>query len=206
MSRPISRAELNALLRAARYPLGFGRWRDWMLVYLLAHTGLRISEALELTVGDLRLDLEIPAIAIHSLKRRKRALDLVELERTVANRLRWYIKHELPRLLAIEVTVLPRDPLFPAVKGRGGTRQRMTRRNAAKLFARWRARARLYGKVSLHSLRHYRGTVLYHTTKDLSFTQEQLRHSRLESTRRYLHNSPERRKAYHRQLETPDEL
>ena len=42
-------------------------------------------------------------------------------------------------------------------------------------------------RISFHTFRHWKGTVLYHKTKDLRFVQEFLRHGSIESTVIYTH-------------------
>ena len=68
----------------------------------------------------------------------------------------------------------------------------MTRANAHQLFRFYARRAGLGRGITLHSLRHYRITTLLQTTKDLRFTQEQARHSKITTTQIYLHSSPSR--------------
>lgn len=42
-------------------------------------------------------------------------------------------------------------------------------------------------RISFHTFRHWKGSMLYHQTKDLRFVQEFLRHSSPESTAIYTH-------------------
>jgi integrase len=80
----------------------------------------------------------------------------------------------------------------------------MSRHNAKAIFRTYVRLANVSPSVTLHSLRHYRGTVLMRTTGDLEFTREQLRHSDARSVQTYLHTDPERRDRYLRQLERQD--
>ncbi len=77
----------------------------------------------------------------------------------------------------------------------------MSTRNARRIFAVYRRRAHLRPGITLHSLRHYRGTVLLRATGDLEFVRQQLRHRFISSTQRYLHVDPERERKYLAALE-----
>lgn len=199
--RYLERRQVEALLRECRRRAGPQAKRDWFLFYFLSQTGLRISEALALKVEDLVLTARPAFVRVKTLKKRKPApgWDDVLLTPSTVRHARLYIEHQLVRpACGLERFLFPRRwrKVWPADVS-------MTRRNASKLFREYARRAGLPPTATLHSLRHYRGTVLYHTTKDLEFTREQLRHSDLESTKEYLHNSPGRVRGYMAQLDGP---
>ena len=94
-------------------------------------------------------------------------------------------------------------PLLPALNARPFARidpRPMTRANAHAIFRHYARAAGLPAGITLHSLRHFRITTLLQTTKDLRFTQQQARHSKITTTQHYLHTSPERARKYLREL------
>lgn len=183
----------KALLRACRQRNSRNATRDRMLFQLLGRTGLRISEALALTPQKIYLNADPPFLRVCTLKKRKPVTDEVYLDRPLVAALKRYIRSTLPGLLGSQVW--PDSPLFPS-RFRTVMVLPMTRRNALALFRYYARRAQLPAGVTLHSLRHFRGTYLYSRTRDLEFTREQLRHSDLKITQGYLHQSPEVLKGY----------
>jgi integrase/recombinase XerD len=190
--------QFRALLRACRDRPRRTAKRDLHLFLFLGRTGLRITEALELTPSDLYLQHDPPFCAVRSLKRRGLPeRDEVILDAPAARMVKRYLKRTLPHLLGRPLC--DSDALFPAIQGIRGQVKRwevpapargMSRRNALELFRHYARRAGLPKGITLHSLRHYRGSTLYEKTKDLKFTQEQLRHRGISSTQIYLHQSP----------------
>ena len=51
--------------------------------------------------------------------------------------------------------------------------------------------------ITLHTLRHYYATMLYHKTKDLVYTQQKLGHRKIESTMVYTHLVTFHEEEYH---------
>jgi integrase len=193
--RAMTDSQFRALLRAARQRYSRKARRDRMLFLLLGRTGLRISEALPLTVGDLFLKSDPPFLRVRTLKKRRAKTDEVLLDPVTAKSLRIYVHHgqKYPLWLGRASWNDPKRLLFSS--GEDGTRM-MTRRNALGLFRTYAKRAGLPEDLTLHSLRHYRATFLYQRTGDAEFTREQLRHSDLKVTQGYLHQSPERIRMY----------
>lgn len=187
--RMMEQHHFRALLRACKERRRRTATRDYHLFLFLGRTGLRISEALALTPKDLFLLQDPPFCAVRTLKRKADRVDEVFLEARAAVALRRYLKRVLPTILGRPV--FDSDALFPGVIGKVPA-PAMSRRNALGLFRYYATRAGLPQGLTLHSLRHYRGTTLYEKTHDLRFTQGQLRHSQLSSTQIYLHSTPAR--------------
>lgn len=191
--RALDRNSFRALVRMARDRRGRAAERDAFMLWFLGRTGLRCSEALALRVEDVVLDASPPLVRVRTLKRkhaRPSDFDDVYLGAGEARRIRRWIRKGLPRCLGT-VHAQGHDPLIPAAFGPSAGPGRMNRRNASRIFQFYARRAQLPAGVTLHSLRHYRGSTLYHTTGDLEFTREQLRHRDLKSTQLYVHHSPE---------------
>lgn len=192
--------QFRALVRVARDRRGRAAERDAFMLWLFGRTGVRVSEGLALRVEDCVLNASPPLLRVRTLKqqRTRQTWDDVYLEERVARQVRRWIDRTLPRIL--ERQVQPADPLIPAAFGMYEPGF-MSRRNATRIFRFYARRAQLPAGITLHSLRHYRGSTLYDTTKDLEFTREQLRHARLSSTQTYLHNSPAKVRRYLDELE-----
>jgi integrase len=197
----MDREQFRALAHQARDRKGRAAARDLFLFYFLARTGARTSECLAIKVRDLVLDHSPPFVRIPTLKGQAGTWRDVYLEDKLVKRIRRWLKVGLPRCLGRGAR--PDDPLIPGAFGMTEPGH-MTRRNAYRIFKLYGRRAQLPAGITLHSLRHYRGTQLYQATKDLDFTADQLGHARIDSTRVYLHHSPERVGAYLEDLE--DEL
>jgi integrase len=200
--RALSKEQFRALTHQARDRRGRAAARDLFMFHLAGKTGARTSEFLAVRVRDVLLDHRPPLVRMVTLKQKgaRQSWRDVYLEPKMAKRIARWIRHGLPRCLGRPVQ--PDDPLVPAAFA-GVEPGHMTPRNARRIFKLYARRAQLEG-VTLHSLRHYRGTRLYQATKDLKFTQDQLGHARLESTQIYLHHSPERVQGFLSDLE--DEL
>lgn len=142
--------------------------RDWALVALIFGCGLRISEALALTNGDV-------AHRPDSL----RIIGKGNKERIV------------PVLPAVHVAIEkymkinpygqnPREPLFRSVRGLP-----MTARMAEKVIEKLRHYLQLPDYVTPHALRHTFATALLAGGADLRSLQELLGHSSLSTTQLY---------------------
>jgi integrase/recombinase XerC len=145
--------------------------RDRALVEVLYGAGLRVAEG-------CGLDLD----------------DLDEARRTV----RVIGKGDKERVVPIGETALDaldahlamrgrqRGPLF--LNARGG---RLTPRSAHRIVRAWARRVGLSQRVTPHTLRHSFATHMLGRGADLRLIQELLGHSRLSTTQRYTHVSPE---------------
>lgn len=194
--------QFTALIRAAAGRRYVTASRDRFLFYFLGKTGLRITEALSLCVRDLYLDADPPFLRVLTIKRRKPVHDEIYLDGNAARLARYYIARTLPQIYAASVgssgpaAIGPACPLFLA--GRRGRLpcKAMSRRNATFLFRTYARLAGLPPSIVLHSLRHYRGSMLLRRTADLEFTRHQMRHRSLKSTQVYQHTDPERISGY----------
>lgn len=188
--RRMDREQFRALVRVARDRKGQAAHRDAFMLWFIGRTGLRATEGVQLRVEDAVLEARPPLIRVRTLKQKAKrgTWDDVYLDRATAARLERWLRIGLPRCLRRRAR--PDDPIFPAAFGALEAAP-MTRRNATRIFRFYARRAALPPGITLHSLRHFRGTTLYEVTRDLEFTREQLRHRSLDSTRQYLHKSPE---------------
>jgi integrase/recombinase XerC len=146
--------------------------RDLALAELLYGSGLRISEALSLTVDDVRADRGFVRVRGKGGKER-----LAPLSEAAKLRLGEYLD---------ERAALPADEtqhmLFLGT--RGGP---LSRREAQRIVSRLAESAGVGQSVHPHTLRHSFASHLLQAGADLRSVQELLGHSRLSTTERYTH-------------------
>ncbi len=162
--------EATQLLDLAPGP-GAAGGRDRALVELLYASGLRVAECCGLSVDDL-----------DEARRTVRVLGKGGKERIVP------VGETALEALAAYLAMRgrARGPLFQ--NARGG---RLTTRSAHRIVKRLARRAGLGQRVTPHTLRHSFATHMLGEGADLRLIQELLGHSRLSTTQRYTHVSPE---------------
>jgi integrase/recombinase XerD len=145
---------------------------DFYLFALLAHTGLRISEALNLRWPDIHEDFLIVRAEISKNKKRgtvyfgpkTRAL--------------------LDDLQSLRSGLLKRTEtdLLYSYSGKVPSRS-----YAHGRFKYWISQCGLSTELSIHSLRHSYGTICLDNGLSLTFVRDNLRHSNISITSQYLH-------------------
>lgn len=155
-------------------------FHNYAFLSLVYACGLRLGEALALTVDDI--DAQAMLVHVRAGKGGKdRTVPLPE--QTLALLRRYWRTHQHPTLL------------FPAL-GRGGKSGRaataattaMNRASVQGAFLRARKAAGVTrAHVSIHTLRHSYATHLLEAGLNIRFIQRALGHGRLETTMRYLH-------------------
>jgi integrase/recombinase XerC len=149
--------------------------RDLALAELLYGSGLRISEALNLDVGQINLEEQVLRILGKGNKQR-----LAPLSDSSLKALRAWLEQR-PALLKADDKD-KKNALF--IGARGG---RLNRRQARRIIEKLCQRAGLAQAVSPHALRHSFATHLLEAGADLRSVQELLGHARLTTTQRYTH-------------------
>jgi site-specific recombinase XerD len=167
-------AELQALLDAPDQSTWIGR-RDHALILLAAQTGLRASELLGLTCGDLRLGTGAHVTCIGK-GRKQRITPLTKQTVTVM------------RAWARERDGRPDDPLFATSTGRKLTRDALERRLTKHATTAVAACPSLAAKtITPHALRHTAAMRLLHAGVDTTMIALWLGHEQIQTTRIYLH-------------------
>jgi integrase/recombinase XerC len=156
----------------ARTQLTPGDLRDLALAELLYGSGLRVSEALSLSVDDVRADRGFVRVRGKGAKER-----LAPLSNAARERMLDY----LPQREAFGPGA-GESALFLGT--RGGP---LSRREAARIVARLAAQAGIGQNVHPHTLRHSFASHMLQAGADLRSVQELLGHSRLSTTERYTH-------------------
>ncbi len=149
--------------------------RNLALAELLYGSGLRVSEALSLTVDDVRADRGFVRVRGKGGKER-----LAPLSAAAVERLRDYLDWR-DQFIA-DGGDEGEQALFLGV--RGGPLQR---REAARIIEKLAGRAGVAQRVHPHMLRHSFASHMLQAGADLRSVQEMLGHARLSTTERYTH-------------------
>jgi integrase/recombinase XerD len=181
--RYLKKEEIEQLLDACEpgQPLGI---RDRALFELIYSCGLRVSEAVGLTVD--RVAMAEGSVRVMGKGSRERMVPLGERAR---KELAVYLSAARPALAGRS----PADALFLGRSGR-----KLSRKTVWKSFKRLATLAGLEGKV--HTLRHSFATHLLQGGADLRSVQELLGHSDIGTTQIYTHVSQEVLKRTHEEF------
>ncbi len=169
--RPAEEERLLAVLRSAEGPEAE---RDRVLVVLMLWTGIRLSSALALDVGDV--DLEDGALLLRKMKGGR-------VERVLLDK-------RARKVLADHIGERTHGAVFRALKG-----GHITARHAQRRFRAWRERAGIQNSVTPHSLRHSFAMDLYRRSGDVLLVRRALGHRSIASTLVYAHVGEERLRA-----------
>ncbi|MGH2711609.1 MAG: tyrosine recombinase XerC [Actinomycetota bacterium] len=161
-------------------------WRDRALLELLYSSGLRVSEACGMDLGDLDLDRE--RVRVLGKGGREREVPLGE---AAADVLRTYMSSFRDKAPPVAGDT---KALFRNRRGK-----RLSARDARAVVEKYRRMVLSGRKVSPHTLRHSFATHLMEGGADIRAVQELLGHASLSSTQRYTHVSRGRLFGAHRQ-------
>ncbi len=179
----LSVGEIETILAAAS-------GKDWQAVRgaavleLMYATGIRVSEAADLTVPDVNLEMGFLRCLGKGGKER-----IVPVGKAASRALTRYLTGVRPELAKGKKTAY----LF--LNRSGG---RMTRQTLWRLIKRYTRLAGIKKKVSPHTLRHSFATHLLAGGADLRVVQELLGHSDIATTQIYTHVDRDRLKMIHR--------
>lgn len=155
-------------------------YRNYAIVYLIANTGLRISEALNIKLNNLN-SLENGEITIMGKGNKQR--DIIISNPKVVNVINEYLtRHRHHYEYAVEVLHSPY--LFVSNKG-----EKLQPSSIERIFNKYSK------KITPHCLRHHYATqALENDVLDLRQLQQQLGHSRLDTVQIYTHPTKEKMK------------
>lgn len=151
---------------------------DYFLFSLIANTGLRISEALNLKWSDIHDDFLIIRPEVSKNKKRGTVYYGIKTQNLLAE-----LKEIKSHLIKRKTT----DYLF-SLNTRIPSRSYMHIR-----FKYWTSQTGLPPSLSIHSLRHTYGTMCLDKGLPLTFVRDNLRHSSVAVTSQYLHLTKESR-------------
>ena len=175
----LDREEVRALLRATP------ERRNRLLLALMYATGLRVSEAVQLSVSDI--DSRRMVLLVAQGKGNKQRV--VPLGAVALRKLRRYLEGGRPPLLKTRTS----DRVFVTRAGTG-----MTRQGFWKILRRYALAARIRRPISPHMLRHSFATHLLERGADLRVVQTLLGHANISTTQIYTHVEKERLKQLHK--------
>jgi integrase/recombinase XerD len=177
LPRVLSRDQVNSLLEQ---PTGnsHAALRDRALLETMYACGLRASEAITLTLGEL--DLEAGVLIAHGKGSKER---IVPIGSKARDTLQIYLDKARPALVGLH------DEAHVFVNMRG---QALSRQGLYKIVQRHARSAGLDSRMSPHTLRHTFATHLLAGGCDLRSLQEMLGHADIGTTQIYTHLSAER--------------
>ena len=175
----LNRAEVQKLLAAPR-GTDPAALRDRALLETMYACGLRASEAIDLTMGDI--DLHAGVLRARGKGSKER---LVPIGREAVQAVRAYVQKGRPALVGL------RDEPHLFVNHRGAG---LTRQGLYKIVQRHARGVGLDDRMSPHTLRHTFATHLLAGGCDLRSVQEMLGHADVATTQIYTHVSAEKLK------------
>jgi integrase/recombinase XerD len=186
-----SEKQLNAILRAVNTatPSGF---RDWAMILMLIDTGLRASELVGLTLGDINLDDGLLKVYGKGNKER-----VVPIGAKVQRALWKYLNHHRPQ---------PANPLHPTLflTASGGP---ISTDRLRAIINKYTSRADIEGvRCSPHTFRHTFAISYLRNGGDVFSLQRILGHSSLDVVRIYVNMAVADVKACHRRFSPADNM
>ena len=175
----LTRDEVQKLLGAPR-GTDPSALRDRALLELMYACGLRASEAIGLSLGDVDLHVGVLRASGKGSKER-----LVPVGREAVQAVRAYLDRGRPKLVGLR----DEPHLFVNHRGTG-----LTRQGLYKIVQRHARAVGLDGKMSPHTLRHTFATHLLAGGCDLRSVQEMLGHADVATTQIYTHVSAQKLK------------
>ena len=167
----LSISEVDKLLNAPRLDKPTG-YRDRAILEVLYGAGLRVSELVELNLGDVD---ELGYVRCMGKGSKER---IVPIGRSALNAVEVYVRAARPRLAKN-----PRESaLF--LNARGG---RLTRQSVWKMLKKYAHDSGIKQDISPHTLRHSFATHLLQNGADLRAVQEMLGHVDISTTQIYTH-------------------
>lgn len=181
----LSQAEVERLLNAPQGddPLVL---RDRALLEVLYATGMRVSELVGLSLGDLKLDIGCLNAFGKGSKQR-----LIPLGEVAIDILQDYLHNGRPKLQAATIT----ERVFLNRRGKG-----LSRQGFWKNLKRYALAANISQQVYPHMLRHSFATHLLENGADLRAVQTMLGHADISTTQIYTHVIQARLKQVHQQF------
>lgn len=158
--------------------------RDRAILELIYATGMRVSEAVNLTVNDLNLPLGYVRCVGKGAKER-----IVPLGKVAIEYLQKYLQEVRPKVNKKS----PADYLFLSRLGRGFSRVGLW-----KIIKKYARKLGMDKNITPHTLRHSFATHLLEHGADLRSVQEMLGHSDIATTQIYTHITRERLKDIHK--------
>lgn len=183
LPKPLSTAEVEALLREPAKLSSPEAKRDMAMMELLYAGGMRVSELIAIDTGDVNLEAGFVRCFGKGSKER-----VIPIHQRAAQALEEYLKEARPRLLRKK----DQNALFLNRRG-----ERLTRQGFWLILKAHAKAAGIKTAVTPHTLRHSFATHMLSGGADLRAVQELLGHANISSTQVYTHLTSEHvRQAY----------
>ncbi len=172
--------EVDTLFKASSGDLSARGIRNQVIVYLLYSSGMRVSELVNLTIGQIHFDTGFVHLMGKGNKERT-----VPLPSNIIELLRYYLNTVYPTLTSRRNISKGNDYLFPFC-----SRKRikpLSRQSVWGILKKMIAKAGINKNISPHSLRHSLATHLLKNGADLRSLQLLLGHERLSTVQVYTH-------------------
>ena len=160
--------------------------RDRAILEALYATGMRVSEAVNLKVDNVNLDIGFLRYIGKGSKER-----VIPLGKKAIGSLRRYLLQSRPQLLGSA----KKDLEFLFLNRFG---KKISRQSLWKIIKRYAKEARIKKTIMPHILRHSFATHLLERGADLRSVQEMLGHANISTTQIYTHINKERLKSIHK--------
>jgi len=160
--------------------------RDRAILEALYATGMRVSEAVNLKVDNVNLDIGFLRCIGKGSKER-----VIPLGKKAIGSLRRYLLQSRPQLLGSA----KKDLEFLFLNRFG---KKISRQSLWKIIKRYAKEARIKKTIMPHILRHSFATHLLERGADLRSVQEMLGHANISTTQIYTHINKERLKSIHK--------
>ncbi|MBP7216631.1 MAG: site-specific tyrosine recombinase XerD [Candidatus Omnitrophica bacterium] len=179
----LSLNEVEALLNQpnTRLPQGI---RDKAILEVLYATGMRVSEAVNLLVANINVDIGFLRCIGKGNKER-----VIPLGKKAIVALKRYLSEARPLLLKT------RESEFLFISRLG---KKISRQSFWKIIKKYARQARIKKPIRPHILRHSFATHLLERGADLRSVQEMLGHANISTTQIYTHINKDRLKAIHK--------
>lgn len=173
----VDNTKMDGLLSDISRPEGFAQWRDYIVVSLLYHTGIRRAELLGIKVGDI--DFGQRQIKVLGKGNKER---LIPLNDQILEDLSKYMDRATEEFGSVEYLILTNtgSKAYP----------KLVYNTVNKILRKYNASE----KASPHVLRHTFATHLTTNGADINAIKELLGHANLSATQIYTHNNIERLK------------
>jgi len=160
--------------------------RDRAILEALYATGMRVSEAVNLKVDNINLDIGFLRCIGKGSKER-----VIPLGKKAIGSLKRYLESSRPKLLDSD----KKDSEFLFLNRFG---KKISRQSLWKIIKRYAKEARIKKTIMPHILRHSFATHLLERGADLRSVQEMLGHANISTTQIYTHINKERLKSIHK--------
>ena len=145
-------------------------YRDKAMLELLYATGIRVTELIDLDIGDVNLSAGV--IRCHSREKER----MIPMYAKAVSALSDYVENVRPQMIALP----DEQALFVNVGG-----ERMSRQGFWKLIKYYQKKAKIEKDITPHTLRHSFAAHLLENGADIHAIQEMLGHADISSTQVY---------------------